>query len=276
MTVLDSSLMEIGRATEAVHLNRVLELYQDLGDMVRVAITLMTLGGRSYFLSRWDEAASFYERSAEAAEAAGDLIGAAYARANLGEVRVNQGRLDEAIAMLSEARRTLEAFSYRYMVAWAGMHLGRALAFAGDIEAGIAMLGEAAKTLVEVDARSDLAEARAHIAEVLLASGSIPEAEIVLAEARAHSEAAEDSPLGILLDRVDLAIQVAAGRPVAPDVPARLADRARELNTMFDLCATLRLAERLGMPEIEDAATLASDLGIVDEIALLNDIASSK
>lgn len=276
MDVLDGCLMEMGRVEEATHLNRVLEIYEELGELVNAASALTNLGGRSYYLSRWDEAADYFDRSADMAEAAGDVVGAAIARANLGEIRVNQGRLAEAVGLLSEARRTLEAFSYTYMVGWAGMHLGRAVALQGDVDTGLAILAAAVQALAEADARRDRAEALAHTAEVLLASGDSNKAAAVLAEARDASDVTPDTPLGVLLDRVDLAIDAATGIAIPPGLPRLLADRARRLNAMFDLCATLLLAQRLGLDIADDAATLASDLGIVDDVALvLNSTAAS-
>jgi class 3 adenylate cyclase/tetratricopeptide (TPR) repeat protein len=270
--IRDGCLMELGRVAEATHLGQALELYEQVGDMVRAAETLSVLGARSFYLSCWDDAAQFYERSATMAEAAGDLAGAACARANIGELRVNQGRLAEATELLSGARRTLEAFSYRYMVAWASMHLGRALALGGDVDNGIAMLGDAAQAFLDVDARTDLAEARAHIAEVLLASGAVEEAAAVLAEARASADITDETPLGVLLDRLEVTIRAATGEPVGSDLVEQIVVRARRLNAMFDLRAALILSERLGLPHAEDKeADLVRGLGIVDEIALVLD-----
>jgi class 3 adenylate cyclase/tetratricopeptide (TPR) repeat protein len=269
--IRDNCLMEMGRAAEATGLDRALELYDELGDLVLGAVTLSSLGARSYYLNHWDDAARYYERSAAMAESGGDLVGAAIARANLGEVRVNQGRIDEATMLLADARRTLDAYSYRFMVAWAGMHLGRALAFAGDVEGGIAMLGEAAEAFVAADAHADLAEARARIAEVLLVSGAVADAAGVLAEARGSADVVAETPLGVLLDRVELAIRAAAGEAVPADLPERLAERARRINAAFDLCATALLADRLGVPLSADDAQLVRELGIVNQVAVLLD-----
>lgn len=270
MDVLDGCLMETGRASEATHLDRALELYEGSGDIVHAAVTLSSLGARSYYLNQWDAAARLYDRSAALAQAAGDDVGAAVARANLGEIRVNQGRLTEATALLTGARRTLEAFSYQFMAAWAGMHLGRALAFTGDLESGVAMLADSAQSFRDLEAHTDLAEARAHIAEALLVAGTIDEAVAVLSEARSATDISEETPLGLLIDRIDLAIRAASGAPVPREVPERIVARARHLHAAFDLFATLRVAERLGIHLAEqDAQQAKEDLGIVDEVAIL-------
>ena len=119
-------LVRTGRQDEAIHMGRALELYEELGDGVQVAEALNNLGNTAYFGLRWNEAADFWARSAEASKAVGDLAGTALAHVNGGDLRVNQGRLDEALALLGPARRTLESYGYRAATAWTEMCLGRA------------------------------------------------------------------------------------------------------------------------------------------------------
>ena len=84
MSVLDSCLVELGRPDEATHMAKALELYEELGDQLYVAITLGNLGGVSFFESKWEQAADYYVRAVDASNQAGDLAGAAIAHAQPG------------------------------------------------------------------------------------------------------------------------------------------------------------------------------------------------
>ena len=130
-------LVRTGRQADAIHMGRALELYEELGDGVQVAHALTNLGNTAFFGLRWNEAADFWARAAEASTAVGNLAGTALAHVNGGDLRVNQGRLEEALALLGPARRTLESFGYRAATAWTEMCLGRATAFHGDLEGGM-------------------------------------------------------------------------------------------------------------------------------------------
>ena len=123
LDVLNACLIRTGHPDQADHMDRVLALYEELGDEVQVAIALSNIAAVAFFASDWDKAAEYVVRSAEASTA-GDIGSAAMSRYNLGEMRVNQGRLEEAVALIAPARRELESFGYRMLTAAAEMQLG--------------------------------------------------------------------------------------------------------------------------------------------------------
>jgi len=275
LEVLNSCLMRTGHADQADHMGRVLELYEELGDEVQVAIALGNIAAVAFFASEWDKAAEYVERSAEASTTAGDLAGAAMSRVNLGELRVNQGRLDEAMALLVPARRELESYGYRMMTAVAAMQLGRAMVFLGDLEGGVAMVSAAADTFDEIGSHIESLEARARLAEVLVFGGRLAQARSALAQARQLERDVGETPLSALVERIDLVLALAEGERagVLARVPAFL-ERAQRLDALYEV---LVLESALGPlrtdgaePEVvgfADAMTdprrLARTLGVV-------------
>jgi tetratricopeptide (TPR) repeat protein len=259
-------LLVMGRLDDT-DLERVLGLYEELGDHVQVAVTLGNMAGKAFLACRWDDAADYVARSAESSRLAGDLGAAALAQVNLAELRVNQGRLEEAIPLLSSARRVGESFGYRVLMAAAAMQLGRAHAFAGELDDGLDLLRAAIVTFDEIGSPVDSLEARGRLAEVLVAGGLLAEAGDVLEDARRFRQGAEESPATLLVDRVALTLSAAAGDEAA--FGSRLApfvERARAADASYDLLVALRLAEALGAStavEPAEAERLGHDLGVV-------------
>jgi len=268
--VLDISLLQSGRLTEATHMGRVLELFEELDDQLGVANTLNNLGGVAFFVSDWSGAADYMTRAAGASVLAGDLAGAAIAQMNIGEIRVNQGRLDEAVALLVPARRNLESFGFRVMAGLATMQLGRARAFLGDLDIGVEMERLAVTTFDEIGSVVECLEARARLAEVLVFARQFEEAQIVLTQARDLENAAEVTPLSSLLDRVALTLAERSDDSATFRAQLdRFVDRARKLGATYDLVVMLALAGRLGAGEgDEEAVRLSKDLGVV-KLAML-------
>lgn len=264
LSLLDQALSESGRADEAVHLPRALELYERLGALDFAAMTLGNLGSVAYWRWDWDEAADCYARAAEAATAAGDLATAAVADVNLGELRVDQGRADEAVALLTPALRTLTAFGYVMAAATARVHLGRATALAGDAVEGARLLREAVGEFDAAGLSFPALDARAKLCEVLVLAGDTAGGREVLAEARRAERALGTTAFATLLDRAAAGLEVASGeRGEALSLLAAATARARELGATYDLCVLLSLSDRLGGEGGAEAASLARGLGLV-------------
>ncbi len=258
-------LVRMGRVEEAQDMARVLDLYEQLGDDVKVAVTLGNIATVAFFASRWDEAARYVGLSIEASTKVGDLAGAALAQGNLGELRTNQGRLDEAVAMLAPARRTLESFGYPVMSAGTAMQLGRAKAFLGDLQGGLDMMYAALATFDEIGSHFESLEARARLAEVLAFGGRFPEARDELAKARALERDVGETPFTAVIERVGLALAASSGdeRAVVSALDDFL-DLARRVGATYEELVMLALMERLGHEaHQEDAARLTKDLGVV-------------
>ncbi len=277
MGVLDSCLVELGRPEEATHMAEVLGLYEELGDQLYVAITLGNLGGVSFFESNWEQAADYFMRSAEAGKKAGDLAIAAIAHTNLAEVRVNQGRLEEAEALLVPAVRTLESFEYLIAAALATLHLARTRAFLGDHDAGLAMLEAATRTLDDASVLVGSIEARARLVEVSAFVGDSDRAARALAEARELERELGETPLAVLLDRVEVTLTAMSGDGTS--AAARLAQavaRARDDGAKYDLLLLLELADRMGLEaDAREREELARELGVVRFVALPERLASA-
>jgi class 3 adenylate cyclase/tetratricopeptide (TPR) repeat protein len=240
ITVLDTCLVEMGRPHEATHMGRALDLYEQLGDHLYVAITLGNMGGISFVASNWIDAANYFVRAAEAAETAGDVAAAAIAQANLGELRVNQGRLEEAELLLTSAVRTLEACEYVVAAAWAMLHLGRARTFLGQHEEGVLILERAATTLDSAGALVGLIEARARLAEVHTFAGDVCAAEVQLAHARELERKLGETSMASFLDRIEIALALRRGDDAHVD---EAISRAREAGAKYDLLVLLTLAD---------------------------------
>lgn len=270
MSVLDSCLVELGRPEEATRMAQVLDLYEQLGDQLYVAITLGNLGGMSFSDWEWDQAADYFVRAAKAANEVGDLATAAIAHTNLGEVRVNQGRLEEAAALLVPAVRTLESFEYLIAAALATLHLARTRVFLGDYEAGLAMLQAAITTVDDAHVLVGSIEARARLAEVSAFAGDADRAARALAEARALERELGETPLTVLLDRVEVTLAAMSGDPAhAAERLERAVARARNDGAKYDLLLLLVLADRMGLEGDErERDELAIELGVVRFAAL--------
>jgi class 3 adenylate cyclase/tetratricopeptide (TPR) repeat protein len=261
-------LVLTGHQDEAIHLDEALELYEELGDGVHVASTLNNLGNTAFMGLRWNEATDFWARSAEASAAVGDLASSARAHVNLGDVRALQGRLDEAVALLGPARRTFESFGYRTMIAWTEMCLGRATAFRGELEAGIALERSALAQFIEIGAHMESLEACAHLAEVLVFGRMLAEAKDVLARAHEIERHVGESPLGPLVERVELTLAAASGDHISlfEELDGFL-DRTRSLgaNATYESLVVLALAERIG-----DTQRHAEILGLMDQLGIVS------
>jgi class 3 adenylate cyclase/tetratricopeptide (TPR) repeat protein len=264
LSLLDQALTESGRADEATHLPRALELYERLGALDFAAMTLGNLGSVAYWRWDWDDAADCYARAAVAATAAGDLATAAIADVNLGELRVDQGRADDAVSLLMPALRTLTAFGYVAGTAAARVHLGRATALAGDPIAGTALLRAAVEQLDGSGQGFAALDARAKLAETLVLARDTVGARTALDDARLAERTLGTSAFATLLDRVEVLVEIASGeRDEAAALLAKAAQRARDLGATYDLCVLLSLADRLGEEGGTEAAALARRLGVV-------------
>jgi class 3 adenylate cyclase/tetratricopeptide (TPR) repeat protein len=265
LEVLNSCLTRSGQSEQAIYMDRVLALYTELGDDVKVAIALSHIAAQAYFSSQWDRAADFVARSAAASDLAGDLPRAASARANLGELRTNQGRLDEAMGLLVPAQRALESYGYRLVAASAGIQLGRASAFNGDLEAGLALIRAAGSICDEINSLVESLEARARLAEVLVFACRLDEARTALADARTLEADVGETPLSPLLDRVELTLAASSGERAS--VMARLPDfieHARAMECTYDALVALALAELLGDESVSPQVKhMSQELGVV-------------
>ncbi|HJS26949.1 MAG TPA: adenylate/guanylate cyclase domain-containing protein, partial [Actinomycetota bacterium] len=98
-----------GELGQSDHFERALEIFEELGDVLRQSDVLNYYGAMAYWEGRWSDAVDLYERGRERAERAGDAVGAAIASVNIAEVLSDQGRLDEAETPARDALRVFRA-----------------------------------------------------------------------------------------------------------------------------------------------------------------------
>ena len=166
---LDWALVESGRAREADHSWRALEIYEQLGDLEHEFDVLNNLGMFAYFNGRWDEAIELYRRAGACGERAGRPADAARVDCNVGEILSDQGHLDEAEAHLKRVRRVWSATGERQGVAFADVLLGRLAVRRGDTREGVTILESAVAQLrrFELHAYADFGQALIGEAEAL-------------------------------------------------------------------------------------------------------------
>jgi class 3 adenylate cyclase/tetratricopeptide (TPR) repeat protein len=132
--VLDRALVDAGRAGEAVHSARALEIYRRLGELECEAVVLGNLGSFAYRDGRWGDAVELYEAGRRASTQAGNLGRAAFVTCDIAEVRCNQGRADDARRELGRALEVWRGTGYAGGVAQALALLGRVEARAGAFD----------------------------------------------------------------------------------------------------------------------------------------------
>jgi class 3 adenylate cyclase/tetratricopeptide (TPR) repeat protein len=265
LATIGACRVKTGNVSTDNFFERALQLYEELGDAINTANTLGYMAMDAYYAYRWDEAARYVAVAAETSTRAGDLAGAAMSQGNLGEIRTNQGRLNEAVALLVPARRTLESFGYRGMIAYTMMQLGRALAFHGDLEGGLAMLRNSIASLDEIGAHFESLEARTRLAEVLVFAERFPEARAELTAIRDRERSLGETPITVLIQRVELTLEASSGDQVVPALHLDgFVEHAQGLGATYEGLVVIALMERFGdHRHHEELVRIAHDLGVV-------------
>ena len=169
--VLDWALVESGRASEAGHSERALEIYRRLGDVGREAAVLNNAGGFAYRDGRWNDAMTLYLEGAEASARSGNAANAAFGDCNVGELLSDQGHWDEAESLLRRARQVWQATGYEWGVAYATAQLGRLSARAGREGQAYTRLVDALARFRALGVEGDVQFAEALLGEALAFAG---------------------------------------------------------------------------------------------------------
>ena len=188
--ILDWAYVSLGQADRAVHSERALELYTELGDLPGQARVLNNLGGFAYFDGRWDEAIELYERSRELRARTGNVVDAAVGLYNIGEVLIDQGHLDKAEECMVEVDRVWRASDDRIGIGIAQMQLARGSRRRGASSTPRSPASRRpAGILEEMRAEAEVVEVDLRTAECLLAAGDHRGAGRVVDEALRRDEA---------------------------------------------------------------------------------------
>ena len=241
--VLDWALVESGRAAEAVHSDRAVEIYRRLGDLDREAAVLNNLGTFAYHAGRWEDAVALYRAGADASTKAGNIGSAAFGDCNIGEVLSDQGRRDEARPRLERALEIWRGTGYEWGVAFATALLGRLAARAGDADTAQRLLVDALERFRVLRVSADALWVEALISEAHVLGGRPLEA---TADVERLIDVAGGSHLGPLLHRVRGIARSQLGTPEhARDALEESVAAARARGDEFDLFLSLDALQEL-------------------------------
>ncbi|MCA1833453.1 MAG: tetratricopeptide repeat protein [Actinobacteria bacterium] len=184
----------LGDERRADYRDLALPIYEELGDLLGQANTLINLGVDAYFAGEWDHALDVNSRAKEVLEQIGDVIGVADALNNIGEILSDQGRLDDAQATFAESLASYRAARSPYGIALSEINLGRAAARAGRQDEAQALLESALARFTEIKAESWIAEARARIAEAYVLAARPDDALSIIEETLVATERIRGMP----------------------------------------------------------------------------------
>ena len=266
--------MQLGEPERAVHLDRVIEIHESLGETGYVARALGDKGVAAYWLGRWTEALDCYRRAAEMFERVGDVINAALFQANIGEILINQGRYDLAGPSIAQACRTHRAVGFVEGVLFDEIQNGRLARARGERDLATQTLRAARDEATRLRMHTTAMEAAIYLAEVLTDEGETGEALAVLeaAEQAAGVDAAMLAPSAALARAEALS---AAGRHADADTVATAGiDAARAMGDGYKFGQLLLVRgaarERLGLQSWSDdegqALVLLEKMGVAADL----------
>ena len=74
-TKIDEAYQILGLRHEAVHEERALEIFEELGDLAGILLLAINLGVQAYADGRWDDAVSMYSKAQEVSRRSGNIVG---------------------------------------------------------------------------------------------------------------------------------------------------------------------------------------------------------
>ena len=269
--VLDWSLVELGRSEEAVHSQRALELYEELGKLGPPATIYNNLGMFAWLEGRWDEAIELYDKGRQLRLKLGDAVDAATGTHNIAEVLSDQGRLDEARPLFEESLRVWRAAEFGIGVAYATSSLGRVASRSGDFERAAALYDAAREQFRAMVSEAELVDTDARIAEALAFQGRSQEALELAASALERTSAGGGATQDPMLHRIRGYAHAQLGSPAEAQADLRRSlEAGRGRNARYEIALTLdaiaRVAELEGVADAAiraEADELLTALGVV-------------
>jgi class 3 adenylate cyclase/tetratricopeptide (TPR) repeat protein len=262
-TKIDEAYQILGKRDLAVHEERALEIFEELGDLPGILLLAINLGVQAYADGRWDDAIAMYSKAQDVARRSGNESGEGAAAANLGEVLISRGQLDEAYVVLQEARRVLRGQKVIAFALFAETQLGRLLTEKGDTDAAVSALMRVIEEAHGIGQPFFAVDASVHLADALARSGESDRALEVIEEAK--ELAGEDAALyEVPLERLRASALLGMNRPeeaVAHIEPAL--ESAREQRLVYEeALLLLLLADATGdRLALEEAGNLLEGLG---------------
>ena len=186
--VLDYAYFSLGRRDEATYSVQALELYEQLGNLDRVATVLNNMGVWSYLDGKWDEALTFYAQAQKTFEKIGDETEAAFGTLNIAEISSDQGRLEEADPLIREVLQVWRAAGNPVNVAGVTSLLCMNAARLGNVDEARELLEEARELCVSEGDEIELLTANARLVECLVFARASADALALADEALRRAE----------------------------------------------------------------------------------------
>ena len=239
--LLHSALSELGSREALAYRDRLLPLFEEIGDLDGQAKVLNNLGVDAYYEGRWSEAIDLYRRSGQAHTRLGDVTNAAIEANNEAEILSDQGRLEEARTVFVKTLRVWRAAGYEIGIALVTSNLGRLAARTGRTEEGLDLLRQALARFEEMGARYFVHDTNTRIADCLLLAGESEAADDLAATVLASvGTTADDSQLVPPLERVRGWSALRRGDAGAADAHFRTSlAAARESDARFEIAQSL-------------------------------------
>jgi class 3 adenylate cyclase/tetratricopeptide (TPR) repeat protein len=237
--ILDLTLVDLGRADEAVYSEQAMQLYVELGKLGPQASIYNNLGHRAWMRGIWGEAVEFYDKARELRARLGDAVDAATGTHNIAEVLSDQGRLEQAQKMFEEALRVWRAAEFGVGVAYATSSLGRVASRRGDFDRAAELYETAREQFQGMAAEAELVDTDARIAEALVFR-RMPDEAIELATDVLRRGAAREAAQQPLLLRIRGYAHAQRGEwEAAGDDLRRSLEIARSRGARYEVALTL-------------------------------------
>ncbi len=265
-TNIDEAYQILGRRDQAVHEERALEIFEELGDLRNVTTLAINLGVQAYSDGHWDDAISLYTKAQEVSRRSGNIPAESAAAANLGEVLISRGQLDGAETVLKEARRVLRGQKVVGFALFAETQLARLMMERGEYDGAVSALTQVIDEANRVGQPYFAVDASVHLADALTRSGD-PEDALSVIET-AQELAGEDAALyEVPLLRLQADALVALDRLLEARAHAELAlASAREQRLAYEEALLLLVMTQIGGAGsdevLEEAHRLFEDLGV--------------
>jgi class 3 adenylate cyclase/tetratricopeptide (TPR) repeat protein len=233
-----------------------LEIFVQLGDLIRQGNVLNNLGISAYYRGDWDEALRQYRASRDVRERTGDLVGAATEENNIGEILSDQGHYVEARRCFEAAHSTWRAARYPVGEALATSNLGLLAARTGRTSEGAELLGQARSTFEAIRSSRYVAEADVRLLECHLLAGELERVAATGAELAAQfvGRAGYERLLANALMVQGIAATRLGDYSGAWAVLDESVSRLRGMGELFELAKALEARAELGRACGRDAA----------------------
>jgi class 3 adenylate cyclase/tetratricopeptide (TPR) repeat protein len=263
-TKIDEAYQILGLRDQAVHEEKALEIYEELGDLSGITLLAINLGVQAYSDGRWDDAISMYSKAQDVSRRSGDISAEGAAAANLGEVLISRGQLDEAETVLHEARQVLRGQKVIGFALFAEAQLGRLMLERGEFDAGVNALEQVIEEANRIGQPFFAVDASVHLADACTRSGEPLRALEVIEAAKVV--AGEDAALfEVPLERLRAGALIAMGRPEeALGIVEHALASAREQRLVYEEALLLLVKAQVVADRddaLREANRLLDDLG---------------